>query len=81
MSTVAGDSVALDWGGVGGASSYVLEAGSSPGLSDLLTVDLHTASTSVTGEHLTPGTYYVRIRATNACGTSAPSNDVQVVVR
>lgn len=81
MATVAGDSVAFDWGGVGGASSYVLEAGSSPGLNDLLTVNLDTAGTSATGQHLATGTYYVRIRAANACGTSAPSNDVTVVVR
>lgn len=81
MSTVAGDSVAFDWGGVGGASSYVLEAGSSPRLNDLLTVNLDAAATSVTGQHLAPGTYYMRIRAANPCGMSAPSNDVAVIVR
>jgi len=27
-----------------------------------------------------PGTYYVRVRATNACGTSAPSNEILVNV-
>jgi hypothetical protein len=27
-----------------------------------------------------PGTYFVRIRAQNACGTSAPSNEQAITV-
>lgn len=60
----------------GAVTDYVLEAGRSPGASDAATVTLpaSAASYSATG---VPGTYFVRVRARNACG-SAASNEVMV---
>lgn len=78
---VVGSSVTLVWGGVGAASSYVVEAGSSPGSASLVTSDTGSTVTSGMVRNVAPGTYQMRIRARNACGTSPPSNDVTVVVR
>lgn len=79
--SVAGAMVRLVWGGVGGATSYVLEAGASPNLSDLANTDLSTTATSFVASGVPRGTYYVRVRSKNACSTSGPSNEVVVVVR
>ena len=36
--------------------------------------------TTLTVTRIPPGTYYVRVRAANACGLSAPSNEINLVV-
>lgn len=78
---VSGLAASFQWSApsAGGAiADYVLEAGSSPGAADLATVTLPASSTSysATGG---PGTYYVRVRARNSCG-SAVSNEVIVTL-
>jgi hypothetical protein len=80
--SLSGRQVTFAWSAPvsGGApTEYVIEAGRGPGLSDL--ASLPTGNTAVV---LTigapPGTYYVRIRARNGCGTSGVSNEVVVVV-
>ena len=80
--SLAGRQVTFAWSAPvsGGApTEYVIEAGRAPGLTDL--ASLPTGNTAV---GLTigapPGTYYVRIRARNACGTGSVSNEVEVVV-
>jgi hypothetical protein len=75
--TVAGPNVTFQWGAAaGGPTSYVLEAGTSPGSSNLVAFDVGlTTQFAVTAP---PGVYYVRVRARNACGSSAPSNEVTV---
>lgn len=74
--------VTLTWNApvTGGApTSYTLEAGSAPGLANLAV--LPTGSTATTlSVTVPPGTYIVRIHATNAAGASAPSNEITVVV-
>jgi hypothetical protein len=79
--SVSGRIVALAWIASSGcaSTSYVLEAGASPGASDVYAGDVGL----VTGMSATVSarTYHVRVRARNASGTSPPSNEVMVVVR
>jgi hypothetical protein len=75
---VNGSSVQFSWQAAAGATSYVLEAGSASGSSNLLASDIGNVTTLVAAA--APGTYYVRVRARSACGSSAPSNEVVVLV-
>jgi hypothetical protein len=59
--------------------AHLLEAGTGPGLANLTTLTLSGLST-VFDVQAPPGTYFVRLRARNACGTSAPSAEVVVTV-
>jgi hypothetical protein len=79
-SLVTGQIVQLNWLAPpgGGQHEYVLEAGTSPGLANAASMTLpNSPSFSVAAP---PGTYYVRARARNACGTSAVSNEIVVHV-
>ncbi|MBI3399993.1 MAG: hypothetical protein HY048_01125 [Acidobacteria bacterium] len=76
----AGSTVTLSWSVPSGATSFVLEAGSATGLSNLANTDVGgTPSYVATG--VGAGTYYVRVRAKNSCGTGSPSNETTVTVR
>jgi hypothetical protein len=78
--TVTGRDVRLGWNPpmVGGSpSSYVLDAGVTPGG---VVASIGTTVPSVFVPNAPPGTYYVRVRAVNAAGASAPTADVTVVV-
>jgi hypothetical protein len=75
--SLAGRLVTLTWVAAGGASDYLLEAGSASGLSDVLVTPI--AGTSVSAM-APPGRYHVRVRARNACGASAATNEVLIVV-
>jgi hypothetical protein len=81
--TVIGSRVALTWGGPSGGcdpESYIIEVGSSPGLTNIAQVDtgFDTRSFSVNG--VPPGTYYVRVRARVGSTLSSPTGDVAVTV-
>jgi hypothetical protein len=78
--TRAGRMVTLSWDvPSGGAASYVVEVGSAPGLSNLLVTELGNLTSLTTAAP--PGTYYVRLRALNACRrTGAASNEIVVNV-
>ncbi|MEZ5286471.1 MAG: fibronectin type III domain-containing protein [Vicinamibacterales bacterium] len=78
-STGAGSTVELHWSAPAtGAppTGYVIEAGSAPGLSNIVVqaVGPQTAFTTTAP----PGLYYVRVRAVNARGASVPSNEITV---
>jgi hypothetical protein len=60
-------------------ATYMLEAGTIAGAADALAIDVGRA-TSYRADQVKAGTYHVRVRATNACGSSPPSNEVTVVV-
>lgn len=62
-----------------GPATFVIEAGSGPGATDIaiITVDGGLRSLTVTAP---PGTYVVRLRARNACGTSDVSNEITITV-
>ena len=75
--------VTLTWGPPASGdpvTSYVIEAGSGPGLSNLANFGTNNTATTFSASGVPAGTYYVRIRAQNAGGTSAPSNESILVV-
>ncbi len=81
--TVNINTVVLNWSPAptsGVALSYIVEAGSSTGLAnlELLTVPGTTPTLTVTA--VPPGVYFVRVRARNSLGTSAPSPETVVSV-
>jgi hypothetical protein len=77
---VTGGVVNLQWGAASGnATTYVVEAGSASGLTDIGTFAPGHLDTSLTTP-APPGTYFVRVRAANAFGASPASNEVTVVV-
>jgi len=79
VSTVNGRFVSLAWAASGSISSVTLEAGFAPGLSNAAAVVLD-GSARAYSTNASPGSYYVRVRAANACGTSGASNEVTVAV-
>jgi subtilisin family serine protease len=82
FATVVESLVTLTWNQPvtsGAITGYVLEAGSGPGITDILRAPLG-VTTAFSGV-AAPGLYFVRVRAVNACGQSAPSNEILVVVR
>ena len=81
VAAVSGSTVKLAWRGSAGATSYVIEAGAAPGASDLANVNTGSAANSLVAQNVSVGLYYVRVRASNACGVSGPSNEVGVSVR
>jgi 5-hydroxyisourate hydrolase-like protein (transthyretin family) len=59
-------------------ASYIIDAGGAPGTT---IVSLPAGSgTSFTVPSVPPGTFYVRVRAVNASGSSGPSNEVRLVI-
>lgn len=79
--SVVGSTVTLTWSPSSGAASYVLEAGSASGASNLAVLDTGNANAMFVASGVGAGTYFVRIRATNLCGTSGPSNETIVRVQ
>lgn len=80
---VNGLSVSLTWdppADGGPPVAYVLEAGSSHGSADILRTGVGLAL-SLNASAVPAGTYYVRLRATNAVGTSPPTSDIVLTVR
>jgi glucose/arabinose dehydrogenase len=77
-SQVSGVVTRLTWAATLGATSYILEAGSASGLANLLSTNVG-AQTALTAT-APAGTYFVRVRAANTCGTSAPSPEIPVTL-
>jgi hypothetical protein len=59
--------------------SYQLEAGTAPGASDIGVLPMARAAQFLTDAPA--GTYFVRVRPTNACGGGGVSNEAKLVVR
>ena len=71
--------VSLAWGAAGSATAYMLEAGTAPGLANILNANVGAARSL--GGPVPAGTYYVRVRGVSSCGQAGPvSNEVTVVV-
>jgi hypothetical protein len=69
----------LTWTASGTITSVVLEAGYAPGSSNAAVVVLDGAARAFSTS-APSGTYYVRVRAVNACGSSAASSEAAVIV-
>lgn len=80
--SVLGSAVVYKWSAPSGTAptSYVLEAGTAPGLANVATQDLGSAATTFSATSVAVGTYYVRFRSKNACGVSSPSNEIVVTI-
>jgi hypothetical protein len=78
--TRAGNVVSASWSIPAGGpiSHFVLQAGRSPGGTDLFHAPVG-VTTSASGT-LAPGTYYVRVSAAADCGSGPSSNEVAVQV-
>ena len=77
-STVTAGVVTLSWLGSPGAISYQVEAGASPGASDLFNGDV--GGPTALQVRVAPGVYFVRVRAKSSCGSSPPSNEAVIKV-
>ena len=76
--TTAGAAVSLAWGASPTAAAYIIDAGSQPGLTDVGSFPVSSATSIVVAAP--NGIYFVRVRAASLCGISPPSNEVTVVV-
>jgi predicted phage tail protein len=78
----SGGTVSFAWNPSAGATTYVIEAGSTTGSNNIVPgSDLGGTATTFTATGVGAGTYFVRLRARNACGTSSASNEVALTVR
>lgn len=80
-STVNGSTVTLAWSAPstgGPPTGYIVEAAFAPGGASI--ASLQVAGTSLVVPNVPSGVYYVRVRAVNTSGTSAPSHEVAVTV-
>ena len=77
VTSSAGGVVVLTWTAASGSpTSYIVEAGSAPGLTNLANSDLGGSTASLRSTGVGEGTYYVRVRARTPCGVGAVSNEV-----
>jgi hypothetical protein len=82
MGSSSGTTVTLAWSPASGTpTTYIVEAGSAPGLSNLANSDLGSAVPSLVAPNVGRGLYYIRVRGKNACGVGPVSNEVTVIVR
>jgi hypothetical protein len=81
--TVLGTTVTLNWAAPatgGAATNYIVEAGSVPGAANLAVAATNSAVPAATFVGVPAGSYFVRVRAANALGSSGPSNEIVVTV-
>jgi glucose/arabinose dehydrogenase len=77
--SVAGNVVTVAWNVAPGTTTTVIDAGTAPGATSLST-PFAAPSASIAVPGVPPGTYYLRARALNTCGTSTASVERTVVV-
>lgn len=81
--SATGSSVALTWTAPASGdpvTTYVIEAGSAPGLANLANFATGSTATSFSASGVGAGTYYVRVRAQNGGGVGPASNEFTLVV-
>ena len=74
----SGSTVSLSWTAVASATSYVVDAGSSPGTANVYSGNVGNATQLSAA--VDSGTYYIRIRAGNGAGLGPASNEVGVTI-
>src|SRR5205814_8721656 len=79
---VTGSTFTLAWDAPdsGAPATYLIEAGSAPGLVNIGKFATGDTTTSYRTTVAAPGTYYMRVRAANQDATSSPSNEISVTV-
>jgi predicted phage tail protein len=78
-----GSTVTLSWlapSGGGTPTSYIIDVRATSGSANFTSFSTGSNATTITAPNVGNGTYYVRVRASNASGASGPSNEVVVVV-
>jgi hypothetical protein len=77
-----GSSLTLSWTApqLGPATSYVVQAGSSSGLSNLANFNTGNTATTYSASGVAPGTYFIRVRGANTAGTGPASNETTLFV-
>ncbi len=83
--TVTGNTFVMAWtapanAAVAPVATYVIEAGTTTGATNLANFATGGAATSFLTPPVPNGSYYVRVRARNASGTGPPTSDLRVVV-
>ncbi len=76
--SAVGNNINLSWTapvGGGTPTAYTIEAGSAPGLANLANFSTGNTATAFASGGVANGTYYLRVKATNAVGPSGPSNE------
>lgn len=82
VGSATGSTVTLAWSASGGnPTSYIVEGGSGPGLSNLANSDTGSALASLTAPGVAHGVYYVRVRGKNTCGVGPTSNEIVIIVQ
>lgn len=83
VEAIPNTSARITWQAPSGAempTTYVLETGSASGNNDVATYIIP-GSTTTTDRAGVPGTFYLRVYARNACGTSPPSNETSITLQ
>jgi hypothetical protein len=75
--SVAGSQVTLQWNAAPNATDFIVEAGTASASADVASIPV--AGTSLLA-NAPGGTYYVRVRPRNACGSGWWSNEATVTV-
>jgi glucose/arabinose dehydrogenase len=77
--TTSGLSVLLTWSASANLTSLIVNVGSSPGASNLAIATLAPNAVELAAT-APPGTYYVRLRAANGCGSTPAANELVITV-
>jgi predicted phage tail protein len=72
-------SILVTWEPVPGATGYLVQVGTGSGLSDVAAVNTAGTRTFADVAVPAPGTYFVRVRATQSCGNGPPSTEFTIV--
>lgn len=74
----AGNVITLNWTAPAGATGFTLRAGTSAGLSNLFNAPV--GAVTALAAPVGPGTYFIRVSATSACGQGGASNEVVLTI-